>query len=80
MPQSIWNIIYADSQRTVRGSDDAMTAEVRIQRTQDELHDAAAEKRANAQYWRNCMIIGYNDTVRSAHAFLVRHLFGEELG
>ena len=79
MPQSIWNIIYAENKRTLR-ADDALSTELRIGRTHRDLYDAAAQKRANRQYWKNCMIIGWNDSVRSTHAFLVRQLFGEELG
>lgn len=79
MPQSIWDIIYAENKGT-SASDGILSTEIRIGRTQNELYDAAAQKRANWQYYKNCMIIGYNDTIRSTHAFLIKQIFGEELG
>ena len=79
MPQSIWNIIYSENKRILR-DDNALGTDSPIQRTQSELYDAAAERRANREYLKKCMMIGYNDYVRSVHAFLVRHIFGEEFG
>ena len=75
IPHSIWNIAYPQK------SDNKSSIETEqiVGSSQSELYDLALNKRKNREYYRDSFIIGWNDSVRSVHAFLIRNIFGEEL-
>ena len=77
IPQSIWDIAYPrNSQSSINGDNDKS---INIGLTQSELYDLALNKRKNREYYRDSFIIGWNDSVRSVHSFIIRNIFGEEL-
>eukprot|EP01084_Bolivina_argentea_P165843 288040_1 len=77
LPESIWNIMYTQKNRSsIQASldDDISSTSSTI-----ELYEIALNKRKNREYYRDSLVIGWNDSVRSVHSFLIRHIFGEEL-
>ena len=76
IPQSIWDIAYP------RNSDNKQSSinqePINNGLTQSELYELALNKRKNREYYRDSFIIGWNDSVRSVHSFLIRNIFGEE--
>lgn len=77
MPQTIWDITYPRNNN--RNSNIISDEKVNIGLTQNQLYDKAFNKRKNREMYRDYFIIGWNDSVRSLHSFLIRNIFGEEL-
>mmetsp|Transcript_13141 Transcript_13141/g.19883 ORF Transcript_13141/g.19883 Transcript_13141/m.19883 type:complete len:118 (+) Transcript_13141:20-373(+) len=79
IPRTIWNVMYAskEDRTSLTGTDgDEYTSGPT---TPTELNEVALNVRKNREYYRDCFVIGWNDSVRTLHAFLIRHIFGEEL-
>ena len=79
MPRSIWDIMYKGDNQKRNSIEEESLSSLRGPST-SELYEIALNKRKNREYYRDLFIIGWNDSVRSVHRFLIRHIFGEELG
>merc|ERR1712228_701466 len=79
MPRAIWDIMYKGDSNRQQSVENESLNDLRGPTTASELYEVALNKRKNREYYRDAFIIGWNDSVRSVHRFLIRHIFGEEL-